>query len=53
LTCLSVPDQILIAFIAELKLYGFRPAERPFPEFLRILEKRSAAKRECSIGRSR
>jgi hypothetical protein len=27
-----VPVQILIAFAAELKLYGFRPAERPFAE---------------------
>jgi hypothetical protein len=29
---LRVPDRILIAFVAELKLYGFRPAEPLFAE---------------------
>ena len=40
-----MPDQILSAFVAKLKLYGFRPAERRFPEFLRILENEGARRR--------
>jgi hypothetical protein len=28
----GVPGQILIAFVAELRLYGFGPAPRLFPE---------------------
>jgi hypothetical protein len=36
----SVPDRILVAFVAELTLYGFCQFDSRFPEFLRILEKR-------------
>src|SRR5262249_35559869 len=36
----TVPGQILIAFVAKLWLYEFWPAERRFAELLRILEKR-------------
>jgi hypothetical protein len=37
-----VPDRILIAFVAELKLYGFRYSEGAIPELLWILEKQIA-----------
>jgi hypothetical protein len=37
-----VPGQILIAFVAKLRLHGFCPAEGLFPELLRILEKEGA-----------
>lgn len=35
---LCVPDQILIAFVAKLKLYGFLCGKGLLTEFLRILE---------------
>src|SRR6202040_1951332 len=35
---LAVPDQIVIAFVAKLKLYGFWRVEGLFPELLRVLE---------------
>ncbi|MBY0526198.1 MAG: hypothetical protein K2R98_22580 [Gemmataceae bacterium] len=38
----TVPDQILIAFVAKLRLYCFWPAEAPFTELLRILENEGA-----------
>ena len=37
-----VPGQILIAFVAKLKLYGFWRGEGRFAELLRILEKDGA-----------
>jgi predicted amidohydrolase len=37
-----VPNRILIVVFPELKLYGFRPGKRPFPELLRILEEDGA-----------
>jgi len=36
---LRVPVRILVAFVAELKLYRFWGGEGLFAEFLRILEK--------------
>ena len=33
-----VPNRILIVVFPELRLYGFGPGQRPFPELLRILE---------------
>lgn len=38
----GVPGQILIAFVAKLKRYGFWPGEGRFAELLRILEKEGA-----------
>ena len=38
----AVPGQILIAFVAKLKLYGFWRFEGLFAELLRILEKSGA-----------
>jgi hypothetical protein len=35
---LLVPDRIVIAFVAELTLYRFRPRNPPIPELLCILE---------------
>jgi len=35
---ITVPDQILIAFFAKLKLYGFWRDEGLFAELLKILE---------------
>jgi hypothetical protein len=37
-----VPNQILIAFVAKLRLYGFWRGEGRFAELLRILEKDGA-----------
>jgi hypothetical protein len=37
-----VPDEILIVFVAKLRLYGFWLAEGLFAELLRILEKDGA-----------
>jgi hypothetical protein len=37
-----VPGQIVVAFVAELKLYRFRGVGGMFPELLRILEKHDA-----------
>ena len=34
-----VPGRIVIAFVAKLMLYGFRPDKGRFTELLRILEK--------------
>ncbi len=34
----AVPGQILVPFVAELTMYGFRPHDSPFPELARILE---------------
>jgi hypothetical protein len=36
---LTVPGRIVIAFVAKLMLYGFRPDKGRFTELLRILEK--------------
>ncbi len=53
---LPVPSQIVIAFVAELTLYGFRHAEGLFAELLKILEEPSATapavlRRRCgSVG---
>jgi hypothetical protein len=41
-SCQGVPGQILIAFFAELALYGFRRVEGLIAELLRILEKDGA-----------
>jgi hypothetical protein len=38
----AVPNQILIAFVAKLRLYGFWRGEGRFAELLRILEKDGA-----------
>jgi hypothetical protein len=38
----DVPDQILIACVAKLRLYGFRRPEGRFAELLSILEKHGA-----------
>ena len=35
---LGVPNRIVIVVFPELRLYGFRPGNCPFPELLRILE---------------
>ena len=42
LSCVIVPDQILIAVFPELRLYGFRRAESWFPKLLSILEEGGA-----------
>ena len=34
----SVPNQILVPFVAKLKVYGYRPHEGQIPELLSILE---------------
>ena len=39
---LCVPGRIVVAFVAEFGLYGFRRDNRPFTEFSRILEKSCA-----------
>jgi hypothetical protein len=36
---LVVPDQIVVAFVAELRLYEYWVGERVIPEFLCLLEK--------------
>jgi hypothetical protein len=36
--CLAVPDQILVAFVAKLNLYGLWCNKGLFTEFLEILE---------------
>jgi hypothetical protein len=41
---MSVPSEILIAFVTKLTLYGFRPPEARFPKFLRILENAGATR---------
>jgi hypothetical protein len=42
LSAQRVPNQILIAFVAELTLYGYWGEKRLFAELLRILENRGA-----------
>ena len=37
-----MPNRILIVVFPELRLYGFGPGQRPFPELLRILEEEGA-----------
>jgi hypothetical protein len=39
-----VPGRIVVAFVAELTLYGFACLDGPFPNFLRILERPGATK---------
>lgn len=39
----GVPDRIVVAFVAKLRLYGFWGGRGPFTELWRILEKKSVA----------
>jgi hypothetical protein len=52
LTTFSVPVQILIAFVAKLRLYGIWSDEGPFAELSRILEKGGATDWSGAAGAS-
>ncbi len=45
-----MPDRIVIAFIPELRLYGFKDKNGPITELLKILEKGSRAGLELTRG---